>query len=250
MAFAHISSDERPVVTATLSSSDLWISAALIGSFSTIAAHTLTTLAVAALMLITLPGRYLRTARFATTGYAHPNNWTRRCSIENRGGHAMPTDALGVYLNDHLAGSVIALELLEHLRNETSDSHDEVTLASIQAAIEADRQTLEDLITALDIDISQPRQALAWVTEKLGQVKLRIDDPSHGALRRLEALETVAIGISGKRALWRALEAIAAGYPTLYRIDFPTLLRRADEQLDVVEGLRLKAARDALSNNQ
>ena len=207
-------------------------------------------LAVAALMLITLPGRYLRTAGFATTGYAQCNQRSQRCSIDSGGEHAMPTDALGVYLNDHLAGSVIALELLEQLRNETSDSNDTLTLANIQAEIEADRQTLEDLITTLDIDISQPRQALAWVTEKLGQVKLHVDDPSHGALRRLEALETVAIGISGKRALWRALEAIAAGYPALYRIDFPTLLRRADEQLDVVEGLRLKAARDALSNNQ
>jgi hypothetical protein len=160
----------------------------------------------------------------------------------------MSTDVLGTYLNDHLAGSVIALELLEQLQDETSDSPDAVTLANTQAEIEADRQTLENLIEQLEIDVSQPRQALAWVAEKLGQVKLRVDDPSHGALRRLEALETVALGIAGKRALWHALEAIAAGYPSLSTMDFSTLLRRADEQLDIVEGLRLKAARDALSN--
>lgn len=161
----------------------------------------------------------------------------------------MPNDALGVYLNDHLAGSVIALELLEQLQDDARGSQDAATLANLRTEIAADRQTLETLIHQLEIEFSQPRQALAWVTEKLGQVKLRVDDPSHGALRRLEALETVAIGLAGKRALWRALEAVAAGYPALYGMDFPLLLRRADEQFDIGEGLRLKAARDALGNN-
>ena len=46
-------------------------------------------------------------------------------------------------------------------------------------------------------------------------VKLRLDDPSGGALHRLEALEAVSVGIEGKRLLWRALAAAAEGTPGL-----------------------------------
>lgn len=157
----------------------------------------------------------------------------------------MPNDALGVYLNDHLAGSVIALELLEQLQAESPDNPDAAALATLHGEISADRRTLEDLVRQLEIDISQPRQALAWVTEKLGQVKLRIDDPAHGALRRLEALETVAIGITGKEGLWRALAAAAPPSGPLAQPDYSTLQRRAADQFEVVERLRLDAARDA-----
>jgi hypothetical protein len=160
----------------------------------------------------------------------------------------MPNEALNTYLNDHLAGSVIALELLEWLQNEEPDSPDTATLASIQKEIEADRQALEDLLHQLEFEISQPRQALAWVTEKLGQVKLRLDDSAHGALRRLEALETIAIGISGKQALWRALAAAAPPHGPLAKPDYPALLRRAADQFDVVETLRLSAARNAFTD--
>jgi hypothetical protein len=125
----------------------------------------------------------------------------------------MPNDALSIYLNDHLAGSVIALELLEQLQADASDRSFATTLTNLQAGIRADRQTLEDLMRQLQIDASQPRQALAWVTEKLGQVKLRIDDPEHGALRRMEALETIALGNAGTPALRRALATVSSQSP-------------------------------------
>ncbi len=52
IAFARVSSYERQVVTAALSSSVLWISAALIGSCSTIAALTLSTIGLLGLLEI------------------------------------------------------------------------------------------------------------------------------------------------------------------------------------------------------
>ena len=52
----------------------------------------------------------------------------------------MPQDALGVYLNNHLAGSVIVLELLERLQDEAHGDPDAATFATLRGDIEANRQ--------------------------------------------------------------------------------------------------------------
>jgi hypothetical protein len=158
----------------------------------------------------------------------------------------MANDALATYLNDHLAGSVIALELLEHLEAERPQSPEGEVLATLRADIETDRDTLVQLMTRLEIDVSKPRQATAWITEKLGELKLRFDDPEPGALRRLEALETISLGIEGKRGLWEALRAVSNGVPGLEALDFPGLIGRAAAQRDAAERLRLRAAAEAL----
>ena len=158
----------------------------------------------------------------------------------------MANESLATYLNDHLAGSVLALELLDHLVAERTEAAEARILADVHAEILADRQLLEAFMARLGIAVSRPRQATAWLTEKLSELKLRLDDPGHGALRRLEALEAVSLGILGKQALWQALAAAAADAPELDQLDYADLVRRATEQHRVVETLRLHAAREAL----
>jgi hypothetical protein len=96
----------------------------------------------------------------------------------------------------------------------------------------------------LQVPESRPRQAMAWFSEKVAELKLRLDDSANGALRLLEAFEALALGIEGKRALWRALGAVAHAMPP--DVDFSRLERRATEQRAQVEKLRLDAAREAL----
>lgn len=155
-------------------------------------------------------------------------------------------DALDRYLNDHLAGSVVALGLLEHLAEERAGTPDAGVLNSVSAEIEADRAVLLDLMAELGVSPSQPRQAAGWLVEKAGELKLRLDDRDDGALRRLEGLETVALGVEGKRALWYALAAVLECGTRVPRRDYAELTRRAEAQRQIVEGLRLQAAREAL----
>jgi hypothetical protein len=156
--------------------------------------------------------------------------------------------SLATYLNNHLAGAVMALELLEQLKEEGAGSKEGPALATLKAEISADRQTLEDLMADLGITTSLPQQASAWLTEKLSEVKLRLDDPEGKALRRLESLEALALGITGKEALWHSLAAAAETAPELARRDYPRLIWRAEQQVEVVEGLRREAAREALGS--
>jgi len=154
---------------------------------------------------------------------------------------------LATYLNDHLAGSVVAIEMLEHLER----THKGTPLASfafgLRAEIVEDRQTLERLMERLEIAKSPVRQAAAWLSEKLSEVKLKVEDMRGDRLRLLEILDALSLGIEGKRLLWIALGAVARIAPDLGGNDYNRLEQRAEEQRRVVETHRLEAARSALA---
>ncbi len=157
----------------------------------------------------------------------------------------MTNESLTTYLNDHLAGSVVALELLDHLEEDDAGTARASMLADVHTDIEADRQELEAFMAQLGIAVSEPRKATGWLVEKLSEIKLHLDDAGDGALRRLEALETVSLGIAGKQALWDAMAAAAKEAPELGGLDYARLGRRAETQREVVERLRLRAAQEA-----
>jgi hypothetical protein len=160
----------------------------------------------------------------------------------------MAAQSLGVYLNDHFAGSVAAVELLRHWQAAQQDHPATPALAGLREEIIKDQGELERLMRALNIALSAPRRVSAWLTEKLTEAKLLVDDPGDTGLRRLEMLEALAVGIDGKRALWAALDGCAAAVPALRQLDYSRLSTRADQQRRIVEELRLDAARAALTS--
>jgi hypothetical protein len=149
------------------------------------------------------------------------------------------SDHLATYLNDHLSGSTAALELLEHLESTHPDLAP--LLKQLRNDIEADRNELESCMTGLGVSRSTARQAAAWIAEKFARLKMKVDDLSSSRLKLLESLEALAIGIHGKRALWRALAAAMVPGP-----DYERLAERADEPRQRIEVVRLDAARAAL----
>ena len=157
----------------------------------------------------------------------------------------MQTEPLTTYLNDHLAGSVAALELVEHLAGLTKGTPRERFFATLGQEIKQDQETLRQVLRGLGGKESKARQAAAWLTDKLGEVKLRLDDRGVGELRLLEALETLALGIQGKAALWRGLAAIADQIPPLRSLDLPRLGQRAEDQFQRVDAERLQVVRTA-----
>lgn len=148
---------------------------------------------------------------------------------------------LATYLNDHLAGSTAALELLEHLEG----AHPDLApfLKDLRHDIELDRKELEALMARLGVTRSTARQAVAWVAEKFARLKMKVDDLSGNRLKLLESLEAVAVGIHGKGSLWRALKVV----PSAAGPDYDTLIARADEQRQRIEAARLDAARAAFA---
>ena len=151
-------------------------------------------------------------------------------------------ERLHIYLNDHLAGSVAAIELLDDLIEHHSEDRFGKIFRDLRDEIEADQETLRNLIRKLGAKESAVRKAGAWLAEKFSRVKIGDADDS---AELLQALEGLALGISGKQLLWRSLAATEANFPALQGSDFSELEKRAHDQFERVEGLRMQMVREA-----
>ena len=121
---------------------------------------------------------------------------------------AVNKDQLEVYLKDHYAGAVGALELIEH----SIKTHEGTPLAAffekLHGDVKADHEQLHNLMTTLGFEDSGVRNAGAWMAEKLGRAKLGFSGGESSELRLLQTLESLFLGITGKQLLWRALQAM------------------------------------------
>ena len=151
-------------------------------------------------------------------------------------------ERLHTYLNDHLAGSVAALELLDGVIEHHSEDRITKIFRDLRDEIQDDQETLRNLIRKLGAKESAMRKAGAWLAEKFSRVK--IGDADDG-VELLQALEALALGITGKQLLWRSLGAIAPNFAALQGMDFGGLEKRAQDQFERVETLRLEMAREA-----
>jgi hypothetical protein len=154
---------------------------------------------------------------------------------------------VATYLNDHLAGSVGALELLEQLETAHTGTPLGAAIGGLRTEIAADQHELERLMERLAVTRSRTRRATAWLAEKAAALKLALDDSSDGTFRLLESLEALAIGVDGKLALWQALAVAADEAPALRVLDYESLTERAEDQRCRIEELRLDAAKRALT---
>lgn len=159
----------------------------------------------------------------------------------------MANDHLGTYLNNHLAGSAAALQLMEHLRDAQVNPAATQAIAELRESVGEEVQVLEGLIERLDFMESRPRQATAWVGSKLGALKLWLDDADGGPFWLLEGLEGLAVALAGKHALWQALQTSSESVPELRGLDYGDLIERTETQRQLVEQLRLDAARVAFA---
>ena len=150
---------------------------------------------------------------------------------------------LSDYLNDHLAGSVGALELLDRLVETYGGKPLEKFFRDLRQDIESDQAQLKELMEKLGVGESTVRKAGAWLAEKLSRPKIDLENGSPDDTGLFLALEALILGITGKRSLWRALHAASRAVPELARVDYSGLEKRAIEQCERVEARRLEVAR-------
>ena len=157
-------------------------------------------------------------------------------------------EQLEVYLKDHYAAGVGALELIEHSMKEHEGTSLAAFFKELHGDVKADHEQLHNLMTALGCEESGVRNAGAWMAEKLGRAKVGFSSGESSRLRLLQTLESLLLGITGKQLLWRALQATRDSSPVLQQTDFEHLEKRALEQSEWLEAKRLAAAKDSLGN--
>ena len=161
----------------------------------------------------------------------------------------MATDALTQYLQDHLAGSVAALQLMETLADQERGRPLEAALRGLHTEVSEEQQVLREILQRLDGGESRLKQAAAWFTEKMHVARLALAERSHPALARLDGLESLGLGLQGKLALYRALEHVALNEPALGDYPFVALQARTESQHAMIERERIAAARQAFGDD-
>ena len=156
-------------------------------------------------------------------------------------------ELLGVYLNEHLAGSAAGTELAEKLRDNNQGTELGTTMAALHRDIEQDRAALEELMARLEVEQHPVKEAAGWLLERLSRLRLNPALTGSAELTRLLETEALSLGIEGKRLMWVALKEAAAGDERLAATDFDRLIERAASQRRTLEPHRVAAARQSFS---
>ena len=154
----------------------------------------------------------------------------------------MQQSFLAIYLRDHHAAAVAGTRLarrIAHPRGTTSD------LSAVAFEIHEDLVALEAIMRSLGVERDRMKDAIARVGERLGRLKPNGRLRERSPLSDVLELETLLVGITGKRALWLSLRASSAAP----RDDLDRLVERAESQMKTVEEARLHAVERAFGSD-
>jgi len=155
--------------------------------------------------------------------------------------------SLVTYLNDHLAASVAALQLLDRLSKSHGQSPLGGTLAEFAWDIRREQRIVGRIVDAFDGGPSLVKRVLASIGEVVSRVKMRKLRSGDFNLQLFEALELLSIGFYGRQSLWRTLERLKRDGILRLDLDFPMHIRGVEQQLVVMRTFRLDIATSALS---
>ncbi|MCP3141096.1 hypothetical protein [Pyxidicoccus xibeiensis] len=154
----------------------------------------------------------------------------------------MDVKRLGIYLNDHLAGSVAGIELA--VRTETENRSNPVGryLAAFIPELKHDQSILEAVMKTLEVKRDPLKTRMSWVGEKLGRLKLNGSLLRYSPLSRLVELEGLCVATEGRLSLWRTLARLSARDTRLAGFDFEALIARGEAQQQALQHLRGRAS--------
>jgi hypothetical protein len=154
---------------------------------------------------------------------------------------------LGIYLNDHLAGSRSGVDLARRLVDAHRDTEAGAALQRVATQIAEDRESLLQIMAALDVPASRTKALGGWIAEKVGRLKLNGRLIRRSPLSSVLELETLLLGVQGKAAGWRTLRVVAKHDTRLDIARLDELLARAASQIDTLEDLRIQAVNEVLA---
>jgi hypothetical protein len=158
------------------------------------------------------------------------------------------SDALGAYLNDHLAGAAAGIQLAERISKGTSDQRLSSLLDRFVKEFREDYGVVERVMEAHGVTKDRAKQAVALAGEWFARLKHVTPVLRSGSetLVALEDVEVLSLGIEGRTLLLRALQQIAS-VSALEGVDLATLEERARRQREELEPFRLRLVAAAAS---
>jgi len=156
-----------------------------------------------------------------------------------RAGH----DLLGVYLNDHLAGSTVGMGLARRMAAAAEPGSERAAaLSGLATEITRDRVALLRIMAALGVQVRGYKVFAAWAGEKAGRLKLNGHLLTRSPLSDLVETEFLRLTVENGAAGLRTLRELADRDDRLDAGWLGDLIARADRQASVLESLRSSTA--------
>ncbi|MGI5142139.1 MULTISPECIES: hypothetical protein [unclassified Streptomyces] len=154
------------------------------------------------------------------------------------------TDLLGIYLNDHLAGSTVGTRRAQYMVRAHSGTPLGRALEPIAADIGEDREGLLAIMKRLGVPARQYKVWAGRLMETVGRLKSNGRLIGRSPLTSVLELEFLRLGVEGKAAGWRTLCEVAEDDERLDRHELDELLERAQRQVRTLEELRVRQAHE------
>jgi hypothetical protein len=116
--------------------------------------------------------------------------------------------ALVAYLHDHLGGAEVAIQVVERLRRTSTSADDRMFFEWLYRHFDQDREVVESLLRRLG---ASPGTAKRVAGHASGGLLKFLAGGEPGDLALFRTLEALAIGVQGKRCMWRALQFLRPG---------------------------------------
>ncbi|MFT4175172.1 MAG: hypothetical protein QM627_00815 [Luteolibacter sp.] len=144
--------------------------------------------------------------------------------------------SLESYLHHHLQGFSRALVLFDSLTSRDALSEDHHYFRSMSDEVLGERNFLLGLLESAGL---YENKMVDYPAPCGGRKNPASDHSTDDTLIHLEMLESLILGIQGKRLMWKALQAIHPRIPGWKNVDFTQLERSSVRQRDGLETRRL-----------
>jgi hypothetical protein len=151
---------------------------------------------------------------------------------------------LGIYLNDHLAGGSAGLALAHRIASNHRRTTAHRATETIAEEVEEDRDTLLAIMSRLQVRPKRVRANAAVLAERVARLKFNGHLVTRSPLSNVIEFESMRLGVEGKLACWRSLLRVAGDDGRLDTRELESLCERAENQILVLEQLRLDAVAD------
>lgn len=152
--------------------------------------------------------------------------------------------AFETYLREHLAGADAAIQVVERLTHTHKATTEGMLFASLHQQFVEDR----DVVTALLADLGASSRSIKRLAgHATGRMVKAAAGGKRGELALFRTLEALAIGVQGKRCMWRAAQALTPPLRAPGHRNFVELESHAVDQWEAIEQCRRSLVRPTFS---
>jgi len=152
--------------------------------------------------------------------------------------------ALPAYLRDHLSGSDVALRVVRRLAATQQGREGEALFRRLSREFEEESAVVRTLLARLGASEHSIKRAAGFAS---GSVLSVTSGGEPGDLSLFRTLEALAIGVQGKRLMWRALQSLRGIPSTVNGITFAELEAQALRQWEDIETNRRALVEETFS---